>query len=117
MICIVDKTKEHTASRQAQELAVSLENKVTQRTEELYDEQQRANATIRKLQTRLDRMEADSSSVTQMHFDGLLLKQLEKLSAENEIEATSCLAVYQKYLNISHNDQTTAIDMASCIQR
>lgn len=116
LICIVDKTKEHTASRQAQELAVSLENKVTQRTEELYDEQQRANATIRKLQTRLDRMEADSSSVTQMHFDGLLLKQLEKLSAENEIEATSCLAVYQKYLNISLNDQTTAIDMASCIQ-
>lgn len=116
LICIVDKTKEHTASRQAQELAVSLENKVTRRTEELYDEQQRANATIRKLQTRLDRMVADSSSVIQMHFYRLLLKQLDKLSAENDIEATSFLVVYQRYLNISLNDQTTTIDMAFCIQ-
>ena len=51
-----------------------------------------------------------------MQTSSILLKQLNKLSDESDIETTSCLAVYQEYLNISLNDQTTAIDMASCIQ-
>lgn len=77
LICLLDKTREHTATRQAHELATSLENKVTERTEQLYTEQQNARETVRRLETRLEQKKAQAHRQSTDDFKKWLLAEME----------------------------------------
>lgn len=114
LICIVDKTKEQAAGRQAQELAISLENKVTQRTEELYEEQQRANNTIRKLQARLERSVNSARSSSTNRFKRLLVDEFNTHFKGQRLPGR--LPVYRQYLDICLSDQMQAIDVTGTVR-
>lgn len=57
VFCLLDKTQEVNASRQATELNLSLEQKVAKRTEELSNEQIKYKARINKLEKALNEIE------------------------------------------------------------
>ena len=57
VFCILDKTKQVNASKQAADLNYALEKKVTKRTEELTNEQVQSKAEIKKLQQHLVNLE------------------------------------------------------------
>ncbi|WP_300428353.1 hypothetical protein [uncultured Thalassolituus sp.] len=114
LICIVDKTKEQAAGRQAQELAISLENKVTQRTEELYEEQQRANNTIRKLQARLERSINSARSTSSNQFKKLLTEELSRNFADKDLPGR--LPVFRQYLDICLADEPEPVDITGTIR-
>ncbi|UTW49557.1 HAMP domain-containing protein [Bacterioplanoides sp. SCSIO 12839] len=109
LICVVDKTKEQQASRQAQELTLSLENKVAKRTEELYEEQQRTKVNIQKLSQQLERQQKNQSNCLQNPFNQLLLQYMNQGNAE-------LLTLTQAYLDIALNGQQDTLDLSQSIK-
>lgn len=109
LICMVDKTKEQLASNQAETLAVNLENKVSKRTEELYEEQQRAKGSIHKLTQQLERMQAQQSSQTDTHLNQIFLKQLKNDNKQS-------LKQIERYLEISLTPQKQSLDLSTTIE-
>ncbi|WP_430462092.1 hypothetical protein ACQUQU_04700 [Thalassolituus sp. LLYu03] len=113
LICVVDRTREEQALKQSRELAVSLENKVTQRTEELYNEQLRAKATIRQLEQEVERSRAQALSQQQLSINHLLLKQIKPLSdSHRELPALQALT---EYLTLSTAENRSSINLARCL--
>ena len=86
IFCILDKTQEVISSRQAAELNVALEQKVTKRTEELSNEQSRSQARIKKLEQDVARYERQHRNLqTQKNLQPMLLA-LEKLKEFHRAE-------------------------------
>jgi HAMP domain-containing protein len=117
LICVVDRTKEQIARRHAQELTISLENKVTQRTEELYNEQLRTKATVQKLESELEQMNASERQQQQKKINHLLLNQLEHLAKHiHQPEMLPGIQVFLQYLRITTQDTRTSINLTHCIE-
>lgn len=93
VFCLLDTTQEVEASRQAAELNLSLEQKVTKRTEELSQEQIKSKARIIKLEKNLQALELQRQSKSKREAYVPLrfaLQRLEELStADNNDEKTA----------------------------
>ena len=109
LLCLVDKTKEQIATRKAQELAINLENKVAKRTEELYEEQQRAKANIQKLTGQLERFQQSQMNQLNTRFNILLL---EYLKTENH----TMLDLLGQYLDLEINHPPRSLDLSSMLR-
>ncbi len=117
LICVVDRTKEQIARRHAQELTISLENKVTQRTEELYNEQLRTKATVQKLEYELDQLNTNERQQQQKKINHLLLNQLEHLAEHiRQPDMMPGIQVFLQYLRITTHDERTSINLTHCIE-
>lgn len=116
LICLVDKTRELFASKKAQDLALSMENKVTERTEQLYEEQQIAKETIRKLETRLARTNNNVSKKAANIFKKLLLQEFSNSFPESTA-LPGRLNVYREYLQYCVDDQDVAVDITDVTNR
>ena len=110
LICMVDKTKEQKASMQAQELTITLENKVSKRTEELYEEQQRAKVNMQKLSQQLERLQTSQNNRLDTKLNALLLRHL-----SNNNQQT--LGLIRDYLDIALNGQREMIDLSLCLKQ
>jgi HAMP domain-containing protein len=110
LICLVDKTREQLASKKAQDLAVSLENKVTERTEQLYEEQQKAKDAVRKLEMRLARTTNIASNKTANTFKKLMLEEFNHNYPDGSL-APGKLESFREYLGYCLDDQRTAVDI------
>ena len=117
MICTVDRTQEQLALEQSRELTLSLENKVTARTEDLYNEQLRSKATIRKLEQDLERTASHYSSESQKEINQLLLKQLHQLEPLTDAETRPRIQAFMEYLSVSESSPSSSIDLALLIRR
>ena len=109
LLCLVDKSKEQIASRQAQELTINLENKVAKRTEELYEEQQRAKANILKLTQQLERLQRNQSNQLNTSLNMMLLKYLQ---TDNRL----MLDLIGEYLDVALNGPTHSIDLSYSVR-
>lgn len=117
LICVVDRTKEQIARHQAQELTISLENKVTQRTEELYNEQLRTKATVQKLERELEQINANERQMQQKKINHLLLNQLEHLAEHiHQPDMLPGIQAFLQYLRIITQDKRTSINLTHCIE-
>ena len=118
MICSVDRTQEQNAMKQSRELTLSLENKVTARTEALYNEQLRSKATIRKLEQDLERLQSHYSSNAQQEINQLLLKLLQQVEPDTEPRHQVCLQAFMEYLTVSElSPDGGSIDLAQLIRQ
>lgn len=116
LICLVDKTREQFASKKAQDLAVSLENKVTERTEQLYEEQQKAKDTVRKLEMRLARTTNKVNKTAANTFKKLLLEELNANFPEgNSIPGK--LSYFREYLENCLEDKRADVDITDLTNR
>ncbi|MDK2779292.1 MAG: hypothetical protein KYX62_16685 [Pseudomonadota bacterium] len=116
LICIVDRTQEQNALSQARELTMALENKVTQRTEELYNEQLRSRATIEYLEQELQRVHSERSQEQQRGINELLLSQLQRMNQLVSVSQAPALPVFLEYLKISVRDEPGTINLTRCVQ-
>lgn len=113
LICMVDKTQQHIASQQAEELTINLENKVAKRTEELYDEQTRAKLSMQRLSQQLERCQSQLSNQRHNTLNRLLLQEL----TLHQQQRPARLDIFQRYLNIIIEDQTQTMDLSQHLQR
>lgn len=111
MICMADRTREQEALIQARELTVSLENKVTQRTEDLYNEQLRSHATIEQLQKELKQLSAEDEKEQQKKINELLLSQLVRLQQISP-PLPAALPAFTEYLQVSVQERRSSINLA-----
>ncbi|GAA6145573.1 HAMP domain-containing protein [Thalassolituus maritimus] len=110
LICLLDKTREQTATRRAHELAASLENKVTERTEQLYTEQQKARETVRRLETRLEQKKAQINRQSTNDFKKWLLAEMEEhYPAGTDLPGR--MPIMREYLRHSISDDDHAVDL------
>ena len=116
LICLVDKTREHAAVRQATELATSLENKVTERTEQLYHEQQKAKESVRKLETRLQRSLRQSNSQAANEFKELLLNEFDVHYPKGQ-PLPGRLETLREYLKHCLDDERVDVDLPEMVNR
>ncbi len=116
LICVTDRTSESLALAKARDLAVSLENKVTQRTEELYNEQQRARAMIRQLEHELDRTQNQEQMAQQKKINELLLRQLSGAGGEHTENEGRSLNAIREYLAVSASDARESVNLTSCVR-
>ena len=111
LICMADRTREQEALIQARELTVSLENKVTQRTEDLYNEQLRSHATIEQLQKELKQLSAEDEKEQQKKINELLLSQLVRLQ-QISAPLPAALPAFTEYLQVSVQERRSSINLA-----
>ena len=114
LICLLDKTREQSATRRAHELAASLENKVTERTEQLYTEQQKARDAVRKLETRLEQNSLQINRQSSTAFKKWLLSEME----EHFPEGTGLpgrLPVMREYLRHCVNEKDGMTDLPEIV--
>lgn len=117
LICVTDRTRESAALAKARDLAVSLENKVTQRTEELYTEQQRARATIRQLEHELDRNQSVEQATQQQKINELLLRQFRFITEDYPtLDDNKALTAIREYLEVSATDAHDSLNLTSCVR-
>lgn len=116
LICLVDKTREQFASKKAQDLAISLENKVTERTEQLYEEQQKAKDAVRKLEMRLARTTNNVSKKAANTFKKLLLEELDN-NYPTGISIPGQLGSFREYLQYCLDDRRVAVDITDITNR
>lgn len=116
LICLVDKTREQFASKKAQDLAVSLENKVTERTEQLYEEQQKAKDTVRKLEMRLARTTNKVNKTAANTFKKLLLEELNTNFPEGD-SIPGKLGYFREYLENCLEDKRADVDITDLTNR
>ena len=110
LICMLDKTREQSATRRAHELAASLENKVTERTEQLYTEQQKARETVRRLETRLEQKNAQVNQQSTNEFKKWLLAEMEEHYPEGA-DLPGRMPVMREYLRHCTNEGQGAVDL------
>ncbi|GGY34060.1 hypothetical protein GCM10011297_03840 [Bacterioplanes sanyensis] len=113
LICMVNKTQQHIASQQAEELTINLENKVAKRTEELYDEQMRAKLSMQRLSQQLERCRTQLSNQRHNSLNRLLLQEL----TLHQQQHPTRLDIFQRYLHIIIDDHTQTMDLSLHLQR
>lgn len=111
LICLVDKTREQFANKKAQDLAISLENKVTERTEQLYEEQQKAKDAVRKLEMRLARTTNNVSKKAANTFKVLLLEEFNNNYPTGGTTIPGKLGSFREYLQYCLDDRRVAVDI------
>jgi HAMP domain-containing protein len=131
VFCILDKTEQVNASKQAADLNYALEQKVTKRTEELTNEQVQSKAEIKKLQQQLVNFEQQKRR--QQSQENLLplqdaLAQLQKLihpsqGSSNDSEeqrqlqqAKLLIELLAKHLQASNKSSSQTFDVVGLIQ-
>ncbi|MEK9712171.1 MAG: hypothetical protein VW258_06370 [Thalassolituus sp.] len=116
LICLLDKTREQTATRRAHELAASLENKVTERTEMLYTEQQKARDTIRRLETRLERSQQMVTRQANNVFKAWVLGEFDEVYP-NKDDLPGRLPLLREYLWHCVHERHEPVDLPALISR
>ena len=123
VFCILDKTEQVNASKQAADLNFALEQKVTKRTEELSHEQVQSKAEIKKLQHQLTSLQMQKQrQQTQQSLKPLkqALERLQELmQGNNEKElkqAEQLVHLLAKHLETSHQKDSKTFDVVSLIQ-
>ncbi len=123
VFCILDKTEQVIASKQAADLNYALEQKVTKRTEELSHEQVQSKAEIKKLQYQLKNLEQQKQrQQSQQSLQPLkhALKRLQDLiQTNNEIElnqANQLVTLLANHLENSNKTDSQTFDVVSLIQ-
>jgi len=117
VFCLLDKTQEVNASRQATELNLSLEQKVAKRTEELSNEQIKYKARINKLEKTLHDIEHRQLSVNkQAGFQPL--KQALTLLAGPIEDSTRQYVIqsFHEYLDIQSQLECDTFDLVNMIR-
>lgn len=117
VFCLLDKTQEVNASRQATELNLSLEQKVAKRTEELSNEQIKYKARINKLEKALHDIEHRQLSVNkQAGFQPL--KQALTLLAGPIEDSTRQYVIqsFNEYLDIQSQLECDTFDLVNMIR-
>ena len=128
VICLLDKTKQVNASKQAAESNYALEQKVTKRTEELSHEQVQSKAEIKKLQQQLINFE--QQKCRQLNQDNLrplqhALMQLQDLIQPSQSNdrtdklqpAQHLVELLAKHLQASNYFISQTFDMVMLIQQ
>lgn len=113
LICSTDKTDEHSASQQAKELTINLENKVTQRTEALYHEQHQAKHTIHRLNTQVHSLTRRLEQHQEQRLHRLLTQELAR--CKDHMPA-GLLPVIYEYLTLVTPLTTATINMSRCVE-
>jgi len=116
LICSVDRTQEQMAMQHSRELTVSLENKVTARTEDLYNEQLRSRSTIRKLEQEVELLQTHYTENAQQEINHLLYKQLKQAEALVDNQQRDQLNAFMEYLIISECKAEESIDLPHIIR-
>jgi PAS domain-containing protein len=131
VFCILDKTEQVNASKQAADLNYALEQKVTKRTEELTHEQVQSKAEIKKLQLQLvsfeqqKRRQQSQENLRPLHDAFLQLQQLIRLPSKHQNkdseklqlqEADKLLDLLAKHLQESNNSSSQTFDVVVLIQ-
>lgn len=124
VFCILDKTEQVNASKQAADLNYALEQKVTKRTEELTHEQVQSKAEIKKLQHQLTNLiQQKQRQQNQQNLQPLqnALSRLEELlkstGQEKSLEQAQNLAsLLTEHIGASNNTKTQTFDVVNMIQ-
>lgn len=131
VFCILDKTEQVNASKQAADLNYALEQKVTKRTEELTHEQVQSKAEIKKLQLQLinleqqKRRQQNQENLRPLHSAFLQLQELiQPPLHENGTEsgkpqlhqADKLLDLLAKHLQASYQCNSQTFDVVLLIQ-
>ncbi len=126
VFCILDKTEQVNASKQAADLNFALEQKVTKRTEELTQEQVQSKAEIKKLQLSLNNLEQQKQrqqSQQSLKPLKIALHRLEQLLAgkpekqqQNLQQASQLIELLSTHLTASNNTHSQTFDVVSLIQ-
>jgi PAS domain-containing protein len=131
VFCILDKTEQVNASKQAADLNYALEQKVTKRTEELTHEQVQSKAEIKKLQQHLvnfEQQQRRQQSQENQRPLQLALVQLQTLinpslnnsdNTEDQRQlqqAESLLELLSKHLQASNQPSSQTFDVVALIQ-
>lgn len=113
LICSTDKTDEHSASQQAKELTIDLENKITQRTEALYHEQHQAKNTIHRLNTQVHALSKRLEQQQEQRFHQLLTRELSRCK---DHMPDGLLPIIYHYLVLVTPLNTATINVSRCIE-
>jgi hypothetical protein len=131
VFCLLDKTEQVNASKQAADLNYALEQKVTKRTEELTHEQVQSKAEIKKLQLQLinleqqKRRQQNQENLRPLHSAFLQLQELiQPPLQENGTEsgkpqlhqADKLLDLLAKHLQASYQCNSQTFDVVLLIQ-
>ena len=131
VFCILDKTEQVNASKQAADLNYALEQKVTKRTEELTHEQVQSKAEIKKLQQHLvnfEQQQRRQQSQENQRPLQLALIQLQTLitpslnnsdNTEDQRQlqqAGSLIELLSKHLQASNQPSSQTFDVVALIQ-
>jgi PAS domain-containing protein len=132
VFCILDKTEQVNASKQAADLNYALEQKVTKRTEELTHEQVQSKAEVKKLQLQLinleeqKRRQQNQENLRPLHSAFLQLQELiQPPLQENGTEpgkpqlhqADKLLDLLAKHLQASYQCNSQTFDVVVLIKR
>lgn len=131
VFCLLDKTEQVNASKQAADLNYALEQKVTKRTEELTHEQVQSKAEIKKLQQQLinfeqqKRRQQNQENLRPLHNAFLQLQELIRTPLESSgssleqpqlKQAEQLLELLDKHLHASNQSNSETFDVVSLIQ-
>jgi len=131
VFCILDKTEQVNASKQAADLNYALEQKVTKRTEELTHEQVQSKAEIKKLQLQLitfeqqKRRQQNQENLRPLHNAFLQLQELIRLPLKDKnndsdkpqlYQAKKLLDLLAKHLQESNKSNSQTFDVVVLIQ-
>ncbi len=128
VFCILDKTEQVNASKQAADLNFALEQKVTKRTEELTHEQVQSKAEIKKLQHQQASLieqkqrQQDHQNIQPLQNALIRLQDLIKPSASDASnkdlnQAQELVSLLSQHLDASNHTKTKTFDVVNMIQQ
>ncbi len=123
VFCILDKTQQVNASKQAADLNIALEQKVTKRTEELSYEQVQSKAEIKKLLQQLknleiqkQRQQSQQSLQPLKHAFKRLLTLIQSQDATDRFQAEQLVILLSNHVQASNQTQSQTFDVVNLIQ-
>ncbi len=125
VFCLLDKTEQVNASKQAADLNFALEQKVTKRTEELTHEQVQSKAEIKKLQLHLVNLEQQKrrqqNQENQRPLQNALAQLQDLINPNNDIDhrlqqARRLIKLLSKHLEASNQASSETFDVVVLIQ-
>lgn len=123
VFCILDKTEQVNASKQAADLNFALEQKVIKRTEELSNEQVQSKAEIKKLQRYLSSLELQKQRQQSQQSQKPLKHALKKVkdlihtNSENEYQqAVHLVDLLMNHLETSRQKDSQTFDVVHLIK-
>lgn len=123
VFCILDKTQQVNASKQAADLNIALEQKVTKRTEELSYEQVQSKAEIKKLLQQLknlemqkQRQQSQQSLQPLKHAFERLLVLIQSKDTSDRFQAEQLVILLSNHLQASNQTQSQTFDVVNLIQ-
>lgn len=125
VFCLLDKTEQVNASKQAADLNFALEQKVTKRTEELTHEQVQSKAEIKKLQLHLVNLEQQKrrqqNQENQRPLQNALVQLQDLIDPNNDInhrlqQARRLIELLSKHLEASNQVSSQTFDVVVLIQ-